>query len=186
MKLILSLIVSLALHGLMILSLDQSHLEFLNNFAQKNKLNALKSRIYIQEVKTEIIEKTKPSSEKVSALPKKQPRKKTIVDDQTNQSRSGGEDSQMAAFLGEVREVIVKNKYKSRVATRLQLDGVVEVEFTLKAPNKIVDLKIKNSSGKMPLDESALETVRRVTNFPTIPNSLELNEIPISFKLKFE
>ena len=108
------------------------------------------------------------------------------VTDKTNSNLDAGVNSLMSKYLSEVRSIIVKNKFKNKIASRLQLKGPVELGFIIEKPNVIKNIQVLKSSGHLPLDQSALQTLQNVENFPNIPESLELSSVAINFIVDYQ
>lgn len=126
----------------------------------------------------EVGEVNKPANNNKSPMDK--------VEDMSKTDQQRGSDTELAKYLNEIREMILKNKHKAAIAKRLGLTGLVKVSFKIEAPNKLKELKIIKSSGKRPLDDSAVETVRRIGELPEIPLNLKLSEITINLEMEFE
>lgn len=108
------------------------------------------------------------------------------VSDRTAATESQGENTVLAAYLSEVRNIIVKNKFKNKLASKLNLKGPVEVSFTIVKPNFIKDLFVIKSSGHSPLDQSALQTVNNISHLPPVPNVLELESLSVKFVVDYQ
>ena len=108
------------------------------------------------------------------------------VEDRSESNKESGSDAMLAKYLGEIRELILKNKFKKPLASRLNLVGTSKISFKIEYPNKLKELQVTKSSGKRPLDESAIETVRRISLIPAIPKDLGLKEITVSLEMVFE
>lgn len=107
------------------------------------------------------------------------------INDKTHSKVNSGENTLLSRYLSEVRNTIVKNKYKNRKASKLNLKGPVEVAFTIQKPNIIKDIQILKSSGYVPLDQSAIQTLSKMEEFPQIPDDLEIANISINFTLEY-
>lgn len=118
--------------------------------------------------------KTKVSTEKESG-----------INDVTSSKNSSGENSILSKYLYEVRQTIVKNRYKNNVASKLRLKGEVEVGFVISKDNEIKALKILKSSGYEPLDQSAMQTIKKISSFPNIPNEIANKDLSINFVIEF-
>lgn len=74
------------------------------------------------------------------------------------------------------------------MAQRLNIQGVVLLQFTITADGSIQSTRLRRSSGHGLLDEAAQETVRKVGRFPPLPSALGREklavEIPLAFRLK--
>ncbi len=125
------------------------------------------------------IRKNKPAQEETT---------KQIHKPSTNsQSKmTTGQDSIIAAYLSKVREQIVLNKYKSRIARKLKMNGKVKLKFEVSYPNTFSGLEILESSGIQGLDDSALKSIGKITNFPIMPKELLSTIIPVQIELIYE
>ena len=155
-----------------------------SSFSNVAGKNSIKARLVVQE---KIKQVPKLGTKKI---PQPKQRKKVDghaqVEDRSKREKESGSDEVLAKYLSEIRELILKNKYKKPLASRLNLVGTSKISFKIEMPNTLKDIKLIKSSGKRPLDESAIETVRRVAVIPAIPSDLGLKEITISLEMVFE
>ncbi|KMP12332.1 hypothetical protein UZ36_01060 [Candidatus Nitromaritima sp. SCGC AAA799-C22] len=106
-----------------------------------------------------------------------------------------GAEKFSALELGELRRGFVNRvwgrvagvKYYPRIARKRGLEGRPVVTFTLDSRGDLINLNLTTPSNHKMLNEAALETIRRGTPYPPIPEPLEKNSItfklPISYIL---
>ena len=91
-------------------------------------------------------------------------------------------------FHGKIWQRVAKVKYYPRMARKRGFEGKPIVAFTLGKKGDLIDLKIIEASIYDLLNEAALETIRRGTPYPPIPEPLGKNSIsfnlPISYVLE--
>ena len=91
-------------------------------------------------------------------------------------------------FHGKIWQRVAKAKYYPRMARKRGFEGKPIVAFTLGKKGDLIDLKIIEASIYDLLNEAALETIRRGTPYPPIPEPLGKNSIsfnlPISYVLE--
>lgn len=107
------------------------------------------------------------------------------LNDVTSSQKTTGENSILAKYLHEVRQTIVKNKFKNSLASKLHLKGAVEVAFVISEVNEIKALKILNSSGHPPLDQSAIQTIKNISEFSKLPENVAKSDLAISVVIEF-
>jgi TonB family protein len=180
------LLVSITLH--ILLFLNQSNHSFAPklNFSKKLGRGQIKARITIFERKEQ-----KPEfSKKVGLLKTKKKVTKSQKQKINTQNSKGisdnGSEELIAKYLSSVRKIIAKNKVKKRMARKLKLTGSVKLNFKIRAPNEIVELKIIKNSKFKQLDDSALQTMASVTDIPMIPKALNRVEIPVTLVISYE
>ena len=93
----------------------------------------------------------------------------------------------MQGYLLEVRRLLERQKGYPRMAQRLNIQGVVRLQFTIAADGSIHSTRLGRSSGHEVLDEAARKTVKKVGRFPPLPSALGREklfvEIPLAFRL---
>ena len=91
-------------------------------------------------------------------------------------------------FNREIWQRVTKAKYYPRMARKRGFEGVPIVTFTLGSKGELIDLKLIEVSSYKILNEAALETIRRGTPYPSIPEPLGKKSIsfnlPISYVLE--
>lgn len=101
------------------------------------------------------------------------------------ESVSLGEDDDVALYYtlisGKVRAEALK-RYE-RIARSRNVQGVVEIEFTIGRNGEMVSAGIVKSSGSRILDRTAVDAVKKVAPFTTPPNGPIVIQLPIKFKL---
>lgn len=104
------------------------------------------------------------------------------------QGPGSGAGSLLQGYLREVRRLLERQKEYPLMAQRLNIQGVVLLQFTITADGSIQSTRLRRSSGHGLLDEAAQETVRKVGRFPPLPIALGREklavEIPLAFRLK--
>ncbi len=154
------------------------------NFSKNLGKSMIRARLKVSEkVKADF---TSEKKGKLKKLERKAPRKKDQLTDISENERESGSEERLTKYLGEIRELILKNKFKSPIASRLNLKGTAKISFKIESPARLKDLRLIESSGKKPLDDSALRTVRGVGDFPIIPEALGLKELTITLEMEFE
>jgi len=81
-----------------------------------------------------------------------------------------------------IRDLIQKNITYPRVARQMGWQGKVTVSFLILNDGRIIDIKVKQSSGKEILDNNAVETVKRASPFPPPPVKAEIT-VPVVYAL---
>lgn len=186
-KFLVFLFISIGLHLVLLLGLGGVELtQSLKSSSYSKELgkSSIKARLIVQQ-KVKKLPKT--GKKKAPMPPKKEPNQgQARVEDRSKSRTDSGSEEMLSRYLSEIRELILKNKYKTLVASRLNLRGTSKISFKISEPNTLSELKVLKSSGKRLLDESALETVRRVGVVPEIPEKLGLKEISIVLEMEFE
>lgn len=87
-----------------------------------------------------------------------------------------------------IRQRIEQKKVYPRLAKRMRKQGVVKVAFTISRNGIVSRLRIVQSSGVKSLDKAALQAVKKVGQFPSIPAGIRksvLNYIiPIAYHIR--
>jgi len=88
-------------------------------------------------------------------------------------------------YLSQIRKILQKNLEYPHFARKAGLEGVVIVNFCIKADGSLSNhsLKIIKSSGSSALDKQALETVQISAPFTVTPKGEMEVSIPVSFAL---
>ena len=91
-------------------------------------------------------------------------------------------------YLAALAANINRKKYYPMGSRRRGEEGTVVVSFVIQRNGELTDLSILKSSGSRRLDAAALKTLKRVTPFRPIPQTLERDRwpitVPIAFRLK--
>jgi protein TonB len=103
--------------------------------------------------------------------------------DGTAQSAELQRKKYLAEHFAYIRDIIEKNLVYPRLAQRNSWTGKTIVFFTVQKNGHVKDIRIMKSSGYNILDESVIETIRKVQPFPRPPTSVDVT-IPLSFELK--
>ncbi len=97
-------------------------------------------------------------------------------------------EREKAAYLQKVRETIERHKYYPRIAKRLRMTGVVEVQLTILKNGRIKAVSVVRPSKHSRLDRAAVKTVEKIGRFAPLPevfgtDTLTLR-VPIRYTLK--
>ncbi len=187
-KLLGSIFTSTAIHMALFVSIGTfCNLYHKVNYSEKAGESSLKGVLRVS-TRTEYLKpKRIEQSEKLSPQKKKQVAKTPQLPTKSTRGKvNQGENQLIAAYLSEVRSLIVKNKYKNRIAKRLQLKGKVGLSFKISWPNEISDIAIILPSEHEPLNHSAKKSIESLSNIPAIPNKLKQKSIPVSLNMIYE
>jgi TonB family protein len=98
------------------------------------------------------------------------------------------ENNFVDSYLAEVNQKIEQNKYYPKIDRKLNHEGLVTVEFTIKKNGRVADLRILKKSEYPSLNNSAIKTVMLCSPFDSFPiNSTEEKikvEVNITYNLK--
>lgn len=91
-------------------------------------------------------------------------------------------------YLAELAARINRSKFYPRTSRRLGEEGMAVVGFVIQRNGQLTDITIVESSGYRRLDDAALKTVKHVTPFERIPDSIDRDQwsitVPIAFSLR--
>lgn len=180
------ILISIVFHLLLLFGLNRFELTEKTNFSDKLGKSKIKTYLKVVSIKKK---RKKNTPNKKGLLPKKvekREKKETLNNDVTKSKANSGEDTEVARYLSALRSEIVKNKYKSKVATLMKMKGAVELSFKVVWPNKIIDLQLVSKSKHAPLNDSARKTIERISSIPAIPKSLKSKEIEVSIQVIYE
>jgi periplasmic protein TonB len=90
-----------------------------------------------------------------------------------------------AIYQAELRAKIDENKFYPSISKRLGHQGVVVVAFTLTADGTIQDVKLEKPSEYSPLNESALDAVKRIGKFKAIPKIFGMDKMSLKIPIRF-
>jgi protein TonB len=96
-----------------------------------------------------------------------------------------GAGSLLQGYLLQVRRLLERQKKYPRMAQRMNMQGVVLLQFTIAADGGIQGTHLCRTSGHDLLDEAAQETVRRVGKFPPLPKALGRQKLAVQIPLAF-
>ncbi|MFH1029103.1 MAG: energy transducer TonB, partial [Pseudomonadota bacterium] len=82
-----------------------------------------------------------------------------------------------------IRDLIVKRLTYPRIARRMGWSGRVVLAFVVAEDGSVRSIQVRESSGYSVLDNSAMETVKRVAPFPRPPVAAEI-VMPVQFQLQ--
>lgn len=182
MKLTWAILITLSLHLCALFLCDAKKVVYKkSNFSQNLGQSYIKATIQFESPKLKLPNKSR-MSKKVKSLSKSNNSKV----DKTFSKTHSGRKTVLAKYLTQVRSVISKNKFKSRIAKKFNLKGSVKVAFEINEDSQISDLKLLQSSKLDPIDDSALETIKRTHNLPLVPKELAMKNIPIELEIVYE
>lgn len=185
LKFLFFLLISCLVHLLVLFGMDRvSILTRLNpaNYSKKSAMSSIKARLVVQQK----VKRVSKLGNRRANEPAKGTKGKSRVNDHSKKTKESGDDSILSKYLSDIRELILDNKFKSPIASRLNLKGTSILSFKVKYPNRLKEVIIIKSSGKKLLDESAIETIRRIKEVPAIPTKLGLEEITMTLEMVFE
>jgi protein TonB len=76
---------------------------------------------------------------------------------------------------------IERNKYYPIMARKRGIEGTTKVTFKIKKDGSVAVVKITKPSGAKILDDAAVDTIRKASPFPYVPNPIT---VPITFNLR--
>lgn len=82
-----------------------------------------------------------------------------------------------------IRDLIIKRLEYPPVARRMEWSGKVVLAFVVSEDGGVHSVRVKESSGYAVLDNSAMDTVKRVAPFPRPPVAAEI-VMPVHFRLQ--
>lgn len=88
-------------------------------------------------------------------------------------------------YKAELRSRIDQNKFYPLMSRRLGQTGVVVVAFTLLEDGTITDVHLDTPSSHEPLNDSALEAVKKVGRFKPIPKEFEQAKMDMTIPVNF-
>lgn len=178
------ILASLVLHALLFVSLNKDFFKTKTVYSKNLGKASIKLRL-----SSTLIKKIEPPKKVKAKKPLKQKKKKATQNSVANSATkksTQGDDVLINQYLSSVRSAIAKNKYKSPMAERLKLKGSVKMQFLIKVPAIISDIKIVEPSRFKQLNDSAIQTVQNTQDIPTIPSELKLSEIPLTLVITYE
>lgn len=186
-----SLLVSFLGHALFLFGFSQFDKSKQTHFAKNEGQARVKVSVQLREkVIQKKVEPKKKEKKEISETPKPKPFPLPVAEMETaskaQKMDEQGQQTLVANYLTQVRSQIAKLKYKNRISTKLNLKGTVVLALNIEWPNTLKELKIFDSSGLEPLDESALETVNRISQFPSMPQELENFTLPVKVILIYD
>lgn len=184
MKLKNAILITLTLHFLALFHCVPYN-SFLKKHTYSNNQGEIKIKsIVASEENANKLQETikKQSSKKI----KSQSKNNTLNSDRTKSMDTSGNNNILAGYLTKVRNIIVKNKFKNRVAQKFNLKGSVRVAFSINEKAQIEAIEVLKSSKIPPLDESAIQTINNLENLPLIPVELAMKNIPVQLEIIYE
>ena len=86
-----------------------------------------------------------------------------------------------------IQKRILENLAYPIIAKETGLQGIVKLSLHLTSAGKLLETKVKASSGNKILDEDAVSAARKISTYPTFPASIESKElwidVPIIYTL---
>lgn len=187
MKLTWAILITLSIHFFTLFMCGAKSVVYKrSNFSQKLGQSRIKTVLSTYKPPVKIEKVTKKSKKLKSKKVKEVSKKLNARSDVTKAVSTSGKKSKLASYLTKVRSVIVKNKYKNRVAKKFNLKGIVKVAFEIDKNSKISGVKLIKSSSVGPIDNSAIETLNRTNDLPVIPQELAMKNIPIQLEIVYE
>lgn len=182
----LSLLASLLFHGVLFISFNKNLFQKKIVYSKNIGKASIKIKLTQTIVKKEKIEPLKKSTKKIQDKTPKKKNQKNVTANNAKEKSTAGDEVLMNKYLSEVRSAIAKNKYKSPMATRLKLTGSVKMQFLIKRPAMISDIKVIEASRFSQLNDSAVQTIQSTSDIPIIPEEIKLNEIPLTLVITYE
>jgi len=96
------------------------------------------------------------------------------------------DDSEAIVFYDYVKRKIQENKKYPYRAKIENMEGTVEVQFSIVKNGTLKDVKIVNGSGYNVLDEEALSTIKRAAPYPCIPERLNAECLQLKLKMVYK
>ncbi|MBN1458587.1 MAG: energy transducer TonB [Armatimonadetes bacterium] len=90
------------------------------------------------------------------------------------------------AYLGQIRELLAKEKRYPLAAQRLGVEGLVVVSFVIMADGRFDQIRVVSSSGSDLLDDAAIETVHNLSGKIERPRATGALALPLKTALRFE
>ena len=187
-KLPQSFLFSLFIHGLLFIGVGSFFIKTnpTSHYSKNLGTTQIRAVVRVEEYKPKEKKKVVKKSKKKVAKKKIQKKRKEQKATRAKGKVDTGQTSALATYLTKVREEIVKNKYKSRIAEKLGLKGAVKLSFSIAFPNIVKDIKVISSSKYKSLDTSAIKTVEMTDNIPTIPEIIKRKEIEVLFIIDYK
>ena len=103
----------------------------------------------------------------------------------TAESSADRDDDAMTRYYKLISEKVREEAFKryERISKRRNVQGLVEIEFTIGRDGEVVSADIVKSSGSRILDRTALDAVNKVLPFAKPPKGSIVIQLPIKFEL---
>ncbi len=92
----------------------------------------------------------------------------------------------LSAYQAALAAAIEREKFYPPLARRLNLEGVVEVGFTVQADGRIVNIHLLTPAPSAVLERGAIEAIARVGQFTPIPAKLGINSMNLTISLVYK
>ncbi len=189
-----SMIVHLALFYTGAVKNTQNRINFSKNVSHRTNVKLVINQKPVKKVvKKRIVKTKKVASKKKQVLHKKTSPIKEIKAERAFKANNiiTGQNSKLAAYLKEVRQVIIDNKKYPRIAKKLRQQGEVQVLVELSWPNVLSKVELVKKSEHDILYKSALDSITELEDIPQMPNVLKEEfltkrlqfRVPMSFEL---
>lgn len=90
-------------------------------------------------------------------------------------------------YAAAIQKYILQNLTYPQAARKQSLQGTVKLSMLISSAGKLLEVKVKSSSGSKVLDDNAVSVVKNIPSYPAFPASIESKElwidIPIVYKL---
>lgn len=96
-----------------------------------------------------------------------------------------GNPDLLRVYAGEIQRQLAAYKQYPPEAKRLDIEGIVEVQFTVTKDGQVRDVGMVASSGNTALDSEALALPTRAAPFPRIPDVLRRQSLTLIMPIQF-
>jgi len=90
------------------------------------------------------------------------------------------------AYLGRIRDALVREKRYPLAAQRIGLEGTVIISFVIDASGAFARVAVVSSSGNDLLDQAAVDTVKALSRKIPRPREIGTLELPLRTAIRFE
>jgi TonB family protein len=91
----------------------------------------------------------------------------------------------VTTYTREVIRRIQDNFVYPAEAYEQELEGTVKLSLYLSSTGELMEVKIKQSSGSLILDENAIRIIERISPFPSFPQGIEEKELRINIPINY-
>lgn len=95
-------------------------------------------------------------------------------------------DSEMLILYDYIKRKIQENKKYPYQARKENIEGIVEMQFSIDRCGLLKEVNVINSSGYKILDEEALATIKRASPYPEIPKKLNTDVLQLQVKMIYK
>lgn len=194
----LSLVLSLALHGLIYVHFQARNKKVKSVYSKVHKTRItlkttnhkyLEKQRKVKAVKKKVVQKENKKKSKVIIPVKRKVVAKTSKSMERSivkkSTQTSGQKDLVAKYLSKVRQSILKNKFYPRVARKLRQQGEVVVTFAIRWPNTIENVKLIKMTPHALLNESALNSVTGLTELAVMPEKLKTQVLKVEIPLVY-